>query len=55
MKKVIVGIIVIAGIVASGGAYYAYRRQPKPPEITKAAISRGIRRPRDSCTAPREM
>lgn len=41
MKKLIVGILVIAAVGVSGGAYYAYRRQPKPPEITKATVTRG--------------
>jgi HlyD family secretion protein len=41
MKKVIVGILVLAAVGVSGGAYYAYRRQPKPPEITKGTITRG--------------
>lgn len=41
MKKLLVIIIVLAAVAGSGGAYYAYRNQPKPPDITKAAISRG--------------
>lgn len=41
MKRLIVGVLVVAAVGVSGGAYYAYRRQPKPPEITKGTISRG--------------
>ncbi len=41
MKKLIIGLIVLATIGASGGAYYAYRRTPKPPEVTTAPLTRG--------------
>ncbi len=41
MKRAIVGVLVVAAVGVSGGAYYAYRRQPKPPEITTGTITRG--------------
>lgn len=41
MKKLIISLFALAAVGASGGAYYAYRRTPKPPEVTKAPITRG--------------